>query len=237
MSGWKIFKHSNLLSAFCWNFLEIQSAASNIITIIKIKLPWLILSCADLRPYICDTVMMNNYDGRVTRDMWHNDVTSGQYWPFVSCCQLDLKLFLNSKQTFPVYVWAGKSNKKANIGKYFILGIQGTIDIVTTWTWLTLTHAWGSVQCLLISFPQPLQSPHHASVKAWRYHGHQQRWTGSVQNQSCVQIIQSLCQGITNNILSISGLWELFSLPRCNYPDGSRGVVTQRANIILHLSL
>ena len=124
-------------------------------------------------------------------------------------------------------VW--KSNKKANIGKYFILGIQGTIDIVTTWTWLTLTHAWGSVQCLLISFPQPLQSPHHASIKAWRYHGHQQRWTGSVQNQSCVQIIQSLCQGITNNILSISGLWELFSLPRCNYPDGGRGVVRNQA--------
>ena len=102
--------------------------------------------------------MMNNYDGRVTRDMWHNDVTSGQYWPFVSCCQFDLKLFLNSKQTFPACVgW--KSNKKANIGKYFILGIQGTIDIITTWTWLTwLTQhtRWGSAQCLLISFPQPL---------------------------------------------------------------------------------
>ena len=66
-------------------------------------------------------------------DMLHNDVTPGQYWPFVSCCQFDLKLFLNSKQTFPACVgW--KSNKKANIGKYFILGIQGTIDIITTWT-------------------------------------------------------------------------------------------------------
>lgn len=35
-------------------------------------------------------------------------------------------------------VW--KSNKKANIGKYFILGIQGTIDIVTTWDMTNMTN-------------------------------------------------------------------------------------------------
>ena len=98
--------------------------------------------------------------------------------------------------------------KKANIGKYFILGIQGTIDIVTTWTWLT--HAQGGV-CSVYWSLFPSLSTSCQCVKAWRYHGHQQRRTGSVQNQSCVQIIQSLCQGITNNILSISGLSGSFS--------------------------
>ena len=63
-------------------------------------------------------------------------MTPAQYLLYVSCCQFAQNLIFpfNANIPVPCHVCGLKNLIKTNIGKYFILGISGDNDMVTTST-------------------------------------------------------------------------------------------------------